>query len=90
MALLGKAKTIKIITSPFQSEPLWPGKSDLDQLYIIRRNLGDLLPRHMAIFKDNTYFYGLTIPDPGTIVPLERRVPADLAGAIGIKFLKVI
>ena len=59
------------------------------QLYIIRRNLGDLLPRHMDIFKNNTYFFGLTIPDPGSIIPLDRRVPPDLAGADGVKFLKV-
>jgi cyclin-dependent kinase-like len=69
---------------------LWPGKSDLDQLYIIRRNLGDLLPRHMEIFKNNTYFYGLTIPDPGAIVPLEKKVPTEMATAEGMKFLKVV
>jgi hypothetical protein len=29
----------------------------------------------MEIFKNNTYFYGLSIPDPGSIIPLEKRVP---------------
>lgn len=38
------------------SEALWPGKSDLDQLYLIRKTLGDLLPRHMTIFSQNTFF----------------------------------
>ena len=28
---------------------LWPGKSDVDQLYLIRKNLGDLIPRHMQV-----------------------------------------
>ena len=36
-----------------KGEALWPGKSDVDQLYLIRRNLGDLIPRHMQIFKVN-------------------------------------
>ena len=74
----------------FQSEPLWPGKSDLDQLYIIRKNLGDLLPRHMEIFKNNSYFFGLTIPDPGALTPLETKVPTEMATPEGIKFLKVL
>ena len=36
-----------------KGEALWPGKSDVDQLYLIRKNLGDLIPRHMQIFKVN-------------------------------------
>lgn len=35
---------------------LWPGRSDVDQLYMIRRTLGDLLPRHITIFSQNEYF----------------------------------
>ncbi len=35
----------------FQGEALWPGKSDVDQLYLIRKNLGDLIPRHMQVWK---------------------------------------
>ena len=34
-----------------KGEALWSGKSDVDQLYLIRKNLGDLIPRHMQIFK---------------------------------------
>lgn len=37
-------------------EALWPGKSDMDQLYLIRRTLGDLLARHMLIFSQNDFF----------------------------------
>ena len=32
-----------------KGEALWPGKSDVDQLYLIRKNLGDLIPRHMQV-----------------------------------------
>lgn len=39
-----------------RGDALWPGRSDVDQLYLIRRTLGDLLPRHLAIFSQNEYF----------------------------------
>lgn len=39
-----------------RGEALWPGRSDVDQLYLIRKTLGDLLPRHIQIFSQNEYF----------------------------------
>uniref|UniRef100_A0A1I8FHB6 Protein kinase domain-containing protein n=1 Tax=Macrostomum lignano TaxID=282301 RepID=A0A1I8FHB6_9PLAT len=36
--------------------PLWPGRSDLDQLYLIIKTLGELLPRHKEIFQENSFF----------------------------------
>ena len=97
-----------------KGEALWPGKSDVDQLYLIRKNLGDLIPRHMQIFKvslphtswwdqpfvpnwtipssislliiqANEFFCGLSIPDPGTIEPLENKLPREL-GSEGVDF----
>lgn len=50
------------------SRPLWPGESDVDQLYLIRQTLGELLPRHIEIFFNNPFFKGATIPDPDNIV----------------------
>ena len=73
----------------FQGEALWPGKSDVDQLYLIRRNLGDLIPRHMQIFKTNDFFMGLSIPDPGVLDPLDRKLSKDKVGNEGIDFMKV-
>lgn len=35
---------------------LWPGRSDVDQLYLIRKTIGDILPRHQMIFSQNEYF----------------------------------
>ena len=72
-----------------QGEALWPGKSDVDQLYLIRKNLGDLIPRHMQIFKSNEFFCGLSIPDPGTLDPLEGKLAKGPAGAEGVDFMKV-
>lgn len=35
---------------------LWPGRSDVDQLYLIRKTLGDFIPRHHTVFSQNEYF----------------------------------
>ncbi|CAB3248754.1 unnamed protein product [Arctia plantaginis] len=56
-------------------EALWPGKSDLDQLYLIRKTLGDLLPRHMTILSQNSFFQGMVLPEPTMLEPLERKIP---------------
>jgi serine/threonine protein kinase len=69
-------------------EALWPGRSDVDQLYLIRKtmglstsflhfktNLGELLPRHLQIFKSNQFFLGLNIPEPDRVDSLENRMP---------------
>ena len=65
--------------------PLWPGKSDVDQLFLIKKTLGiilcayvhptfkyicpgDLTPRHMAIFRGNSFFRGAVIPEPDSTV----------------------
>ena len=73
----------------FQGDPLWPGKSDLDQLYLICQTLGDLIPRHMQLFKMNQFFYGLTIPDPEVREPLNMKFPPDKLGLDGFDFLQV-
>ena len=68
-------------------QPLWPGRSDVDQLYLIRKNLGDLTPRHMEIFKDNTFFKGLTIPTPDKTEYLDNRFPTYAPQVVS--FMKV-
>ncbi|KAK6187652.1 hypothetical protein SNE40_005631 [Patella caerulea] len=56
-------------------QALWPGRSDLDQLYLIRKTLGDLTPRHMDIFSSNAFFKGMIIPNPERMEPLEEKFP---------------
>ncbi|GLG97974.1 Cyclin-dependent kinase 1 [Gryllus bimaculatus] len=58
-----------------QGQALWPGKSDVDQLYLIRKTLGDLIPRHMNVFKSNEFFFGVILPEPDTIEPLNTKLP---------------
>ncbi|XP_043930228.1 cyclin-dependent kinase-like 1 isoform X1 [Protopterus annectens] len=55
--------------------PLWPGKSDVDQLYLIRKTLGDLIPRHQQVFSSNQFFSGVSIPEPDSMEPLSMKFP---------------
>lgn len=68
-------------------QALWPGRSDVDQLYLIRKTLGDLLPRHMQVFSTNSFFKGLTIPTPDHMEPLESRFPSSI-GAQALSFMR--
>ncbi|XP_037963120.2 cyclin-dependent kinase-like 4 isoform X3 [Plutella xylostella] len=71
------------------SEALWPGKSDLDQLYLIRKTLGDFLPRHMTIFSQNSFFQGMALPEPTSYEPLEKKIPQRYANnELVLDFLK--
>ncbi|KAF4076713.1 hypothetical protein AMELA_G00218190 [Ameiurus melas] len=53
--------------------PLWPGCSDVDQLDLIRKTLGDLIPRHQQVFRSNAFFSGVSISEPDTMEPLEKK-----------------
>uniref|UniRef100_A0A8C1Z755 mitogen-activated protein kinase n=1 Tax=Cyprinus carpio TaxID=7962 RepID=A0A8C1Z755_CYPCA len=55
--------------------PLWPGKSDVDQLYLIRKSLGELIPRHQQVFSTNQFFSGVCVPEPQEMEPLELKYP---------------
>lgn len=70
-----------------RGEALWPGKSDVDQLYLIRKTVGDLIPRHMQVFKANDFFAGVAIPEPESVEPLEKKLPKDM-DSDGLAFLK--
>lgn len=70
-----------------KGEALWPGKSDVDQLYLIRSTVGDLLQRHMQAFKNNDFFQGVILPVPQQMVPLEIKLP--MCNQTTIDFLKV-
>uniref|UniRef100_A0A0D9RIX0 cyclin-dependent kinase n=1 Tax=Chlorocebus sabaeus TaxID=60711 RepID=A0A0D9RIX0_CHLSB len=67
-------------------QPLWPGKSDVDQLYLIIRTLGKLIPRHQSIFKSNRFFHGISIPEPEDMETLEEKF-SD-AHPVALNFMK--
>ncbi|XP_021367361.1 cyclin-dependent kinase-like 1 isoform X7 [Mizuhopecten yessoensis] len=56
-------------------QALWPGKSDLDQIFQIKKTLGDLLPSQKSAFSSNIFFQGLEIPnvEPENYEPLELK-----------------
>ncbi|KAI9136473.1 kinase-like domain-containing protein [Paraphysoderma sedebokerense] len=56
-------------------QPLFPGDSDIDQLYRIMKCLGPLTRRHMEIFLKNPLFVGLRIPEIGKLTSLESKLP---------------
>lgn len=70
-----------------KGEALWPGKSDVDQLYLIRSTIGDLLPRHMQFYKKNEFFKGIILPVPMQIIPLQAKLP--MCSSTTIDFLEV-
>ncbi|KAF7261841.1 hypothetical protein EG68_00950 [Paragonimus skrjabini miyazakii] len=71
--------------------PLWPGSSDLDQLFLITRNLGNLYPRHQKIFEESKYFSGVHVPSVTALEPLEKRfenLPAYTISQTEMSFLQ--
>ncbi|XP_072050562.1 cyclin-dependent kinase-like 4 [Amphiura filiformis] len=56
-------------------EPLFPGDSDIDQLYHIIKCFGTLIPKHKETFMKNPLFVGMRLPEAGKVEPLEKRFP---------------
>uniref|UniRef100_A0A4W3I300 Cyclin-dependent kinase-like 5 n=1 Tax=Callorhinchus milii TaxID=7868 RepID=A0A4W3I300_CALMI len=54
-------------------QPLFPGESEIDQLYTIQRVLGPLPPEQMKLFYSNPRFHGLRFPAVNHPQTLERR-----------------
>ncbi|GLV40222.1 uncharacterized protein CBL_03630 [Carabus blaptoides fortunei] len=75
-----------VLAELVRGEALWPGKSDVDQLYQIQCTIGELLPRHSHVFKTNEYFQGITLPTPQQLYPLEMKLPHSAADVT--EFLK--
>lgn len=67
-------------------QAIWPGRSDADQLYQIRKTLGDLLPSHMETFAKNPFFMGVTIPTPEVQETLDMRF--QHIGSQALDFMK--
>ncbi|XP_003790125.1 cyclin-dependent kinase-like 2 isoform X2 [Otolemur garnettii] len=64
-----------LVTEMLMGEPLFPGDSDIDQLYHIMMCLGNLIPRHQELFYKNPVFAGVRLPEIKETVPLEKRYP---------------
>uniref|UniRef100_A0A8D0GXY9 Cyclin-dependent kinase-like 2 n=1 Tax=Sphenodon punctatus TaxID=8508 RepID=A0A8D0GXY9_SPHPU len=73
-----------LVTEMLTGEPLFPGDSDIDQLYHIMKCLGNLTPRHQELFYKNPLFAGVRLPEVKELEPLERRYPKLLAAVLDL------
>ncbi|KAJ3059926.1 Cyclin-dependent kinase-like 3, partial [Quaeritorhiza haematococci] len=64
-----------IFAEILSGQPLFPGDTDIDQLYRIMKCLGQLTKRHTEIFLKNPLFIGVRIPEVGKLTPLESKLP---------------
>lgn len=44
-------------------DPLFPGDSEIDQLFVIQKMLGPITKAHLKVFFNNPRFNGLQFPD---------------------------
>ncbi|OQS02658.1 hypothetical protein THRCLA_04980 [Thraustotheca clavata] len=54
-------------------QPLFPGESEIDQLYMIQKMLGPLTAGHMELFLSNPRFAGLKFPDMSRPDTVQKR-----------------
>uniref|UniRef100_A0AAY4CB99 Cyclin-dependent kinase-like 5 n=1 Tax=Denticeps clupeoides TaxID=299321 RepID=A0AAY4CB99_9TELE len=63
-------------------QPLFPGESEIDQLYTIQKVLGPLPPEQMKLFYSNPRFHGLRFPSVSHPQTLERRYLGIINGLL--------
>ncbi|XP_013399646.1 probable serine/threonine-protein kinase DDB_G0280133 isoform X2 [Lingula anatina] len=68
-------------------QPLFPGESEIDQLYMIQKVMGPLPDDQMHMFYNNPRFNGLKFPSVTHPQTLERRYQGILSGVL-IDFMK--
>ncbi|NWW77860.1 CDKL2 protein, partial [Climacteris rufus] len=64
-----------LITEMLTGEPLFPGDSDIDQLFHITKCLGNLIPRQQELFYKNPLFAGMKLPEVKELESLDKRYP---------------
>ncbi|XP_043530431.1 cyclin-dependent kinase-like 2 [Chiloscyllium plagiosum] len=64
-----------LVMEMLTGEPLFPGDSEIDQLFHIIRCVGNLIPRHKELFHKNPLFTGLQLPDIKRIELLPTHYP---------------
>ena len=69
------------------TQPLFPGDSEIDQLYLVQRLLGPLVARQMDLFMRHPRFVGVKFSDMSRPETLERRYTGNLS-RLGIQLLK--
>ncbi|WAQ96149.1 CDKL2-like protein, partial [Mya arenaria] len=62
-----------LLVEMLTGEPLFPGDSDIDQLYHIVKVFGNLTARHKEVFLRNPLFVGMRLPEVREVTPLEKK-----------------
>ena len=60
-------------------QPIFPGESEVDQLYIVQKIIGPLIPEHVEIFMANPRFSGLKFPDMSKPETLQKKYMGKLS-----------
>ncbi len=60
-------------------QPLFPGESEIDQLFLIQKVLGPLTAEQREIFAKNPRFLGCKFPDIGRPETIEKRYIGKLS-----------
>ncbi|XP_071786349.1 uncharacterized protein [Asterias amurensis] len=68
-------------------QPLFPGESEIDQLYIIQKVIGALPNYQMVLFEKNPRFSGLRFPSVSEPQTLERKY-SGVVNSVSIDFMK--
>ncbi|KAL5012495.1 hypothetical protein ScPMuIL_011046 [Solemya velum] len=63
-------------------QPLFPGESEIDQLYVIQKIIGPLPPHYMQMFYNNARFNGLKFPAVTKPETLKHRYQGVLSGVL--------
>lgn len=70
-------------------QPLFPGESEVDQLYIVQKIIGPLTTEHQELFMANPRFAGLKFPDMSKPETLQKKYMGKLSKR-ALNFMKVL
>jgi serine/threonine protein kinase len=70
-------------------QPLFPGESEIDQLYCIQKILGPLVAEHQEAFQKNKHFIGLKFPEISKHETLKKRYLGKI-DRIGLNFMEAL
>ncbi|XP_051249560.1 uncharacterized protein LOC127359633 [Dicentrarchus labrax] len=73
-----------LLVEMLTGQPLFPGDSDLDQIYHIVRCFGNLTAHHQELFYRNPVFSGVRLPECSGRVPLQQRFPTITTTALDL------
>ena len=70
-------------------QPLFPGESEVDQLYIVQKIIGPLTAEHQELFMANPRFAGLKFPDMSKPETLQKKYMGKLSKR-ALNFMKIL